>query len=204
MTQIFLEDGRLVPVTVLIAGPCSVVQVKTAKDDGYDAVQLGFEDKKRRVSKPLAGHFKKSGVAPKRILREVRLNAASNLKAGDSVDVKIFDAVKRVDVIGISKGKGFQGTIKRHHFTRGPASHGSMNVRQPGSIGASADPSRVMKGMRMGGHMGHMRTTVKNLEVVHIDPENNLLLVKGSVPGPNGSHVMVRKTRMRKKAKPND
>ncbi len=198
MTQIFMEDGRLVPVTVLRAGPCQVVQVKTEDSDGYHAVQLGFEDKPRNTTKPLLGHYKKAGVAPKRILREVRLREAGDLKPGDSVGVDIFSEIKRVDVTGITKGKGFQGTIKRHHHSRGPASHGSKNVRRPGSIGASATPSRVVKGVRMAGHMGHAKRTVKNIEVVQVDTENNLLLVKGPVPGPNGTHVIVRKTNVLK------
>ncbi len=198
MTQIFTEDGRLVPVTVLRAGPCRVVQVKTEKNDGYYAVQLGFEDKPRNTTKPLLGHYKKAGVPPKRILREVRTGEAGGLKPGDNVGVDIFNEVKRVDVTGITKGKGFQGTIKRHHNSRGPASHGSKNVRRPGSIGASATPSRVMKGVLMAGHMGHAKRTVRNIEVVQIDVESNLMLVKGSVPGPNGTHVIVRKTNVLK------
>ncbi len=200
MTQIFAEDGRLVPVTVLQAGPCSIVQVKDEESDKYCAVQIGFDDKRGKVTKPLAGHFKKAGVTPKRLLREVRLEEVGDTKPGDSITVEIFNEVKRVDVTGITKGKGFQGGVKRHNFACGPHSHGCRNVRRPGSIGCSATPARVLKGTKMPGHMGHVKRTVKNLEVIDIDAENNLLLVRGSVPGPNGSNVIVRKTNVYKKA----
>jgi large subunit ribosomal protein L3 len=198
MTQIFTDEGRLVPVTVVYAGPCAVVQVKDAEKHGYQAVQLGFEEKRKNVSKPLRGHFEKSGVKPMRVLREVRVDGKCELKPGDTVGADIFEGVRFVHVTGITKGKGFQGTVKRHHKTRGPESHGSMNVRQPGSIGSSAFPSRVMKGMRMSGHMGHVRCTVKNLEVVKIDKESNLILLKGSVPGPNGGHILIRKAKAKR------
>lgn len=197
MTQIFTDEGRLVPVTVVHAGPCAVVQVKNAEKDGYQAVQLGFEEKTKNVAKPLKGHFEKGGVKPMSILREVEVEGECTLKPGDTVGADIFEGVKYVHVTGITKGKGFQGTVKRHHKTRGPESHGSMNVRQPGSIGSSAFPSRVMKGMRMSGHMGHVRCTVKNLEIVKIDKEGNLLLIKGSVPGPAGGHILIRKAKVR-------
>lgn len=202
MTQVFAEDGTMVPVTVVQAGPCRVVQVKNIECDGYNAVQLGYEEKKKNVNKPLAGHFKKAGVAPQRILREVRLQEATDLKQGDTVGVDIFSEIKRVDVTGITKGKGFQGGIKRHHFSRGPGSHGSKNVRRPGSIGCSATPSRVIKGMKMAGHMGNDQRTVKNLEVVQVDSENNLLLVRGAIPGPTGGHVIVRRTNVYKGSQP--
>jgi len=198
MTQIFTDEGRLVPVTVVYAGPCSVVQVKDAENDGYHAVQLGFEEKRKNVSKPLAGHFKKGGVKPMRVLREVRVEGKCDLKPGDTVGADIFEGVRFVHVTGITKGKGFQGMVKRHHKTRGPESHGSMNVRAPGSIGSSAFPSRVFKGHRMTGHMGHVRRTVKNLEVVKIDKESNLILLKGSVPGPAGGHLLIRKAKEKK------
>lgn len=199
MTQVFTDEGMLVPVTVVQTGPCAVVQVKTVENDGYQAVQLGFEEKRKRVKKPAKGHFDKHGLKPNRVLREVRVEGECGLKPGDTIGADIFEGTKLVHVTGISKGKGFQGTIKRHHFTRGPASHGSMNVRQPGSIGSSAFPSRVFKGMRMGGHMGNDRRTVKNIEVIKVDKESNLLLLKGSVPGPAGGHLIIRKADVRKK-----
>jgi large subunit ribosomal protein L3 len=192
MTQIFTDEGRLVPVTVVHAGPCAVVQVKDAEKDGYQAVQLGFEEKRKN------GHYEKGGVKPMRVLSEVRFEGKCELKPGDTVGAGIFEGVKFVNVTGITKGKGFQGMVKRHHKTRGPESHGSMNVRQPGSIGSSAFPSRVFKGHRMTGHMGHTRCTVKNLEVVKIDKESNIILLKGSVPGPSGGHLLIRKAGIRK------
>ena len=204
MTQIFAEDGKIVPVTVLQAGPCEIVQVKTQDTDKYCAVQIGFGDKKRNVSKPLTGHFKKAGVEAKRVLREVRLEDTGELKTGDRVGVEIFNETKRVDVSGITKGKGFQGQIKRHNFSRGPAGHGSKNVRRSGSIGCSASPARVFKNMKMAGQMGNVKRTIRNLEVIEIDAENNLLLVKGSIPGPNGGHVIVRRTNIIKKSQPNN
>jgi large subunit ribosomal protein L3 len=197
MTQIFTDEGRLVPVTVINAGPCAVVRVKDVEKDGYQAVQLGFEEMRKNVSKPMKGQFEKAGVKPMRILQEVRVDGKCELKPGDTVGADIFEGVRLVHVTGITKGKGFQGVVKRHHKTRGPESHGSMNVRQPGSIGSSAFPSRVMKGVRMAGHMGHVRCTVKNLEVVKIDKESNLILLKGSVPGPNGGHVLIRKAKVK-------
>ena len=204
MTQIFAEDGRLVPVTVLQAGPCEIVQIKSEETDKYCAVQLGFGEKKRNVSKPLEGHFKKAGVDAKRVLREVRLDDSGELKVGDKVGAEIFSEIKRVDISGITKGKGFQGPIKRHNFGRGPAGHGSKNVRRSGSIGCSASPARVFKNMKMAGQMGNVKRTIKNLEVIEVDAENNLLLVKGSVPGPNGGHVIVRRTNILKKSQSNN
>ncbi len=196
MTRVFTEDGRWVPVTVLEAGPCTVVQRKTVEKDGYEAVQLGFDAmKERRCTRPMLGHFKKAGLAPERTLRELRLDASEALKSGDEVRADLFRPGDRVDVTGTSKGKGFAGVQKRHHFRGGPASHGSMSHRRPGSIGASSDPSKVVKGMRMAGHMGSGRVTARNLEVVQVDPEKNLVLVRGCVPGANGGIVVLKKTR---------
>ena len=195
MTQLFSQDGTVHPATVLKAGPCVVSQVKTAAKDGYEAVQLGLvEAKPHKENKPTEGHFKKAGVPPARVIREVRLKVGGDpLKAGDQVNVSIFADGERVDVIGTSRGKGFQGVVKRHHFAGGRMSHGSMHHRAPGSIGASAFPSRVLKGMRAAGHMGSDRVTAKNLEVVRVDAENNVLVVKGAVPGAAGGYVMIRK-----------
>jgi len=198
MTQIFAEDGTVTPVTVIKAGPCVVIQTKSvAGRDGYNAVQLGLvEDKPIRlknVTKPLQGHFERSGVPPTRVLKEIRLTAEPEEAVGDQVKVDVFTDGDKIEVIGKSKGRGFAGTIKRHNFSRGPESHGSMNVRAPGSIGASAYPSRVVKGMRSSGHMGDARITVKGLTVAKVDAENNLLMIRGAVPGPNGSVVVVKK-----------
>jgi large subunit ribosomal protein L3 len=199
MTQVFRPDGQVVPVTVLKAGPCIVVQRKTPATDGYDAVQLGFMEyaKKSGVSKPAAGHLKKSGAEGVRFQREFRLEegTAGDLKAGDRVLVDEFKPRDKVDVIGVSKGRGFTGLVKRHHFRGGDESHGSMFHRAPGSIGASSFPSRVFPGMRMAGQSGMTRVTVRNLEIVEVDAEENVLLIKGAVPGPNGSYVMVRRVR---------
>lgn len=199
MTQIFREDGAVVPVTVLKAGPCVVVQRKTAAKDGYDAVQLGLVEfiKPNKMNKPMTGHFKKHGdVTPVRLLREVRLTPQGDeVKVGDKVLVNLFKPAEKVDVIGTSKGKGFAGLVKRHHFRGGAATHGSMFHRAPGSIGASAFPSRVLKGMRAAGHMGTDQVTVKNLQIVQVDVENHLLVVKGAVPGHRGAVVMVRKSK---------
>lgn len=194
MTQLFLEDGTLEPATVLQAGPCVVVQGKTAQTDGYEAVQIGFVDGKYRANKPTIGHFKKANVPPTRVRREVHVaKGAEAPAAGSQVLVSIFNQGERVDVIGTSKGHGFQGVVKRHHFRGGDKSHGSMFHRAPGSIGASSYPSRVLPGMRMHGHMGVDRITVRNLKVLKVDAENNLLLVKGAVPGANGGYVVIRK-----------
>ena len=201
MTQIFAEDGTVTPVTVIKAGPCVVVQTKSAAGrDGYNAVQLGLvEDKPIRlknVTKPLRGHFEKTGggLPPTRILRELRLAGEPNAAIGDQVKVDMFADGDKIDVVGKSKGRGFAGTIKRHNFQRGPESHGSMNVRAPGSIGQSAYPSRVIKGTRSSGHMGDARVTVQNLTVAKVDVDNNLLMVRGAVPGPNGGLVIVKKS----------
>jgi len=195
MTQLFDAEGVVYPATVLRAGPCVVAQVKTATSDGYEAVQLGLvESKPTRENKPSHGHFKKAGVPPARVRREVRVRAGGDpVKPGDEVNVSIFADGERVDVIGTSRGKGFQGVVKRHHFAGGRASHGSMFHRAPGSIGASSYPSRVVKGMRMGGHMGADRVTVRNVRVLRVDAQNNLLLVEGAVPGGPNSVVVIRK-----------
>jgi large subunit ribosomal protein L3 len=198
MTQVFRADGQVVPVTVLKAGPCVVVQRKTPATDGYDAVQLGFMEyaKKSGVTKPAAGHLKKSGAEGVKFLREFRLDGANgDLKAGDRVLADEFKPKEKVDVIGISKGRGFAGVVKRHHFGGSDDTHGSMFHRAPGSIGASSFPSRVFPGMRMGGHMGNARVTVRNLEIVDVDVEENVILVKGAVPGPNGAYVVVRRAK---------
>jgi large subunit ribosomal protein L3 len=201
MTQIFAADGTVTPVTVIKAGPCVVVQKKTAAGkDGYNAVQLGLvEDKPvklKNVNKPMRGHFEKTGngVPPTRILKEFRLeDSADPTNVGDKVLVDQFADGDRIEVVGRSKGRGFAGTVKRHHFNRGPESHGSMNVRAPGSIGQSAYPSRVIKGTRSSGHMGDVRVTVKGLTVARVDVENNLLMVRGAVPGATGSVVIIKK-----------
>lgn len=190
MTQVFTEDGRMEVVTVIEAGPVKVVQKKEKDRDGYDALQLGFDEirKQKNVSKPMSGHFKKTSAAPQRFLKEVRMEGFNE---GDDVTVDIFEKGEKVDVIGTSKGKGFQGVMKRHNFGGGPASHGSMFSRAPGSIGQSASPSRVWKGMRMAGQMGNKRVTVKNIEIYDINKDQNLMLVKGAVPGANGSYLVI-------------
>jgi large subunit ribosomal protein L3 len=195
MTQVFTDDGAVQPATVLKAGPCVVVQAKSVQTDGYESVQLGLvESKPTKENKPSQGHFKKAGVPATRIRREVAVAAGGDpVKAGDQVGVSIFADGERVDVIGTSRGKGFQGVVKRHHFGGGAGSHGSMFHRAPGSIGASSYPSRVVKGMRMGGHMGNTRVTVRNLKVVRVDTDNGLLLVEGSVPGGPNAIVIIRK-----------
>lgn len=194
MTQIFNEKGQVVPVTVIQAGPCVVVQRKTEATDGYEAIQIGFVDPQggKRASKPEKGHCEKHGVAPLRVLRELHVEAGDPTKAGDSVLVTSFEEKAKVHVTGISKGKGFAGVMKRHHFKGGRASHGSMFHRAPGSIGGSSYPSRVWPGMRMGGQMGSEQVTVRNLEVAKVDAENNLLLIKGAVPGPKGGYVVIK------------
>ncbi len=193
MTQLFTDDGAAVGVTVVEAGPCVVCQVRTEETDGYNAVQFGFGDKRDKlVTKPLRGHFAKAGTGNKRFLREERLDKPAELSVGDSIDVSIFNEGDVVDVVGTTIGKGFAGTIKRHGFARGPMTHGSMNKRSPGSIGASAYPARVFKGKRMAGHMGVRRHTVKNLRIIRIDPDANLLYIAGAVPGPKDGYVQVR------------
>ena len=211
MTQIFNEDGTLTPVTVLQAGPCVVTQIKTVENDGYDAVQVGFVDKKDKivnkdksgkkeivhrhgVTKAEQGHFAKAGVSGKRFVREFKFENASEYELAQEIKVDIFEAGDKIDATAISKGKGFQGAIKRHNQHRGPMTHGSKFHRHAGSNGAASDPSKVFKGKKMPGHMGHVKVTVQNLEVVRVDAENNLLLVKGSVPGPKKSLVTIRET----------
>ena len=196
MTQLLQDDGTMVPVTVVQAGPCVVVQKKTTLKDGYDAVQLGFVEfiKPKNVTKPMAGHFKKANAAPVRVLREMRTEGEAAMNPGDKVMVDMFNANEKVHVVGTSKGRGFAGFVKRHHFGGGRASHGSMFHRAPGSIGASAYPSRVLKGMRMAGHLGAARITVQNLQVARVDQENNLLYLRGAVPGPNGGYLVVEKS----------
>ena len=196
MTQLFAPDGTVVPGTVIKAGPCVVVQTKAVATEGYDAVQLGFvEERPARVRKPLAGHYKKADVPPTRVRREIKVaKGAEAPKAGEQVLLTgVFNNGDRVDVIGISRGKGFQGVVKRHHFRGGRATHGSMFHRAPGSIGASSFPSRVVKGMRAAGRMGGDRVTTRNLKVVQIDAENNLLVLRGSVPGAPGGYLVIRK-----------
>ncbi len=202
MTQLFREDGIVEPVTVIKAGPCVVVQAKTAARDGYEAVQLALvEERPARVSKPVAGSFAKAGVPPTRLRREVKVAPGGDaLKAGDQVRVTVFADGDRVDVIGTSRGHGFQGVIKRHHFRGGVATHGSMFHRAPGSIGASSYPSRVIKGMKAAGRMGGERVTTRNLRVAKVDAEQNLLLLRGSVPGAAGGYVIVRKAAAAKRA----
>jgi large subunit ribosomal protein L3 len=198
MSQVFRPDGQAVPVTLLKAGPCMVVQRKTPTTDGYDAVQLGLVEfiKPQRINKPATGHLKKAGAEGARFLKEFRLEAgAGDLKAGDQVLVGDFKPKDKVDVMGVSKGRGFAGLVKRHHFRGGEETHGSMFHRAPGSIGASSFPSRVLPGMRMAGHMGHASVTVRNLEVIDVDTEDNVLVVKGAVPGPNGGYVVVRRSK---------
>jgi large subunit ribosomal protein L3 len=196
MTQVFRPDGQVVPVTVLKAGPCVVVQRKTPATDGYDAVQLGLVEFARKRNKPITGHLKKAGADGVKYLREFRLKPGmGDPKPGDKVLVDQFQLAEKVDITGIGKGRGFAGTVKRYHFGGGDATHGSMFHRAPGSIGASSYPSRVVPGMRMSGHMGDDQVTVRNLEVVEIDLEDNLLLVKGAVPGPNGGYVIVRRAK---------
>jgi large subunit ribosomal protein L3 len=205
MTQIFEKDGTVVPATVIKAGPCVVVQAKTPQTDGYEAVQLGLVDETpAKADKPTMGHYRKAGVPPTRVRREVRLAPGGDaLKTGDSVLVNIFAAGDRVDVIGTSRGKGFQGVVKRHHFAGGAATHGSMFHRAPGSIGASSFPSRVVKGMRAAGRMGADRVTIHNLKVVSVDAENHVLVLCGAVPGaPNGILVVRRAVTKKPEPKP--
>lgn len=211
MTQIFNEDGSLIPVTVLQAGPCVVTQVKTMDNDGYSAVQVGFVDKKEKiinkdkggkkevihrhgVNRPLQGHFKKAGVSSKRYVRELKLENAEEFALGNEIKADIFEVGDRVDATAISKGKGFQGAIKRHGQHRGPMAHGSKFHRHQGSNGACSSPSKVFKGKKMPGHMGCVKVTVQNLSVVRVDAEKNLLLVKGAVPGPRKALVTIKET----------
>jgi large subunit ribosomal protein L3 len=196
MTQIFTAEGQVVPVTLVKAGPCVVTQRKTPATDGYDAVQLGLMEYAKKPNKPFAGHLKKSNAEGVKFLREFRLGyGAGDLKQGDRVLAEEFKPNDVVDVIGTSKGRGFQGVVKRHHFRGGDATHGSMFHRAPGSIGGSSFPSRVFPGMKMGGQMGAEQVTVRNLEIVSVDTEDNVIAVKGAIPGPNGGYVAVRRVR---------
>ena len=195
MTRMFTEEGRWIDVTLLEAGPCTVIQRKTKNTDGYDAIQVGFGEKKEsRCNKPAAGHFKKAGVEPKRVLREFRVDSDSELKSGDELRSDIFEVGDRVDVSGTTKGRGFAGVIKRHGFSGGPGGHGSHFHRTPGSIGQSADPAKVYRGKRMPGRMGNERKTTQNLEIVQVDSEKNLLVIRGSVPGATGGVVFVKQS----------
>ncbi|MCT4597388.1 MAG: 50S ribosomal protein L3 [Vallitalea sp.] len=192
MTQIFNEDGTLTPVTVLEAGPCTVTQVKTVENDGYSSVQVGFcERKEKHTNKPMKGHFDKAGVSFKKHIKEFRLENAEEFEVGNEIKVDVFEAGDKIDVSGVSKGKGFQGSIKRHNQSRGPMGHGSKSHRVSGSMGAASYPARVFKGKKLPGHMGAVNVTVQNLEVVRVDVENNLLLVKGAVPGPKKSVLTI-------------
>ena len=195
MTQIFNENGVLTPVTVLQAGPCVVTQVKTVENDGYSAVQVGFVDKREKlVSKPIKGHFDKAGVSYKRYVREFKLENADQYSVKDEIKAEVFVAGDKIDATAISKGKGFQGAIKRHGQSRGPMAHGSKFHRHAGSNGACSDPSKVFKGKKMPGQMGNKKVTIQNLEIVRVDAENNLILVKGAVPGPKKSLVTIKET----------
>ena len=195
MTQIFDEKGNVIPVTVIEAGPCVVAQVKTEETDGYNAVQLGFGDvKDKHINKPEAGHFAKAKLANKKHLREFRLDSIEGIKVGDEVKADVFVAGEKVDVQGTSKGKGFQGVIKRHGQSRGPMGHGSMYHRRPGSMGSTSTPGRVFKGKKLPGHMGVQTVTIQNLDVVRVDMDKNVLLVKGSVPGPKGAILKIKAT----------
>ena len=195
MTQIFDEKGNVIPVTVIEAGPCVVAQVKTVETDGYDAIQLGFgEVKDKHINKPEKGHFAKAGLEAKKHLREFRLESVEGVKVGDEVKADVFEAGEKVDVQGTSKGKGFQGVIKRHGQHRGPMGHGSMYHRRPGSMGSTTTPGRVFKGKKLPGHMGSQTSTILNLDVVKVDTDKNVILVKGSIPGAKKSIVRVRKS----------
>lgn len=196
MTQLFDENGKVIPVTVVEAGPCTVVQKKTVETDGYEAIQVGYGDVKiQRVNKPDAGHFKKSNVAPKKVLKEFRLEDLSEYKVGDTIKADVFAAGDKVDVVGTSKGKGTAGAIKRWNFSRLKESHGTGPVaRHAGSLGACSDPSRVFKGKKLAGHLGSERVTIQNLDVVKVDAENNLIAIKGAVPGPKGGIVVLADT----------
>lgn len=202
MSQVFRDDGRVIPVTVIEAGPCNVLQIKTKAKDGYDAVQIGFGEKKEKnVSKPDMGKFKKTKVTPKRYVREIRISADQKFELGQEVKVDVFAAGDAVDVVGTSIGKGFQGGMKRWHWHGGKKTHGSTSHRRVGSIGSSTTPGRVIRGHHMPGRMGGDTVTVQNLEVVKIDPENNLLIVEGAVPGPANSLLVIKKALKRAKAK---
>ena len=193
MTQIFDEKGNVIPVTVIEAGPCNVVQVKTVETDGYNAIQLGFGAvKENKVNKPIKGHFAKAKITPMKHLREFRVNDVSSVKVGDEIKADTFAQGDSVDIQGITKGKGFQGVIKRHGQSRGPMGHGSMYHRRPGSMGPTSTPGRVFKGKKLPGHMGHVTVTIQNLDVVRVDLDKNVILVKGSVPGAKGAILKIK------------
>ena len=193
MTQLFDEEARLVPVTVIEAGPCRVIQKKTADNDGYDAVQIGFGEKKEKhTTKPMQGHFKKAGTAYMKYLREFKLDNSAEMNVGDEIKADIFAVGDKVDVTGISKGKGYAGTVKRWGTHRGPMTHGSGYHRGPGSMGACSTPSRVMKGKKLAGHLGVEKVTVQNLDVITIDAEKNIIAIRGSIPGPKGGMVIIK------------
>ena len=195
MTQVFTEDGVVIPVTVIAAGPVAVVQKKTVENDGYEAIQVGFENaKEKAVTKPLKGHYAKAGVALKKVLREFRLDDCSTYNVGDQITAEVFAAGEKVDVTGTSKGKGFAGSIKRWGSHRGPMTHGSGYHRGPGSMGGCSDPSRVYKGKKLPGHLGNEQVTVQNLDVVKVIADKNLILVKGAVPGPKGGLLLIKNT----------
>ena len=195
MTQIFDENGYVIPVTVIEAGPCVVAQVKSEDNDGYNAIQLGFgEVKDKHINKPEKGHFAKSKLTAKKHLREFRTDSISDVKVGDEVKADVFTAGEKVDIQGLTKGKGFQGVIKRHGQHRGPMGHGSMYHRRPGSMGSTSTPGRVFKGKKLPGHMGVQTVTIQNLDVVRVDMDKNVLLVKGSVPGPKGAILKIKAT----------
>ena len=199
MTQIFDEQGKVIPVTAIEAGPCTVVQVKTVETDGYNAIQLGFGDvKEHKVIKPVKGHYTKVNLTPKKHLREFRVDSVQEVKVGDELKADTFVAGDKLDIQGTSKGKGFQGVIKRHGQSRGPMGHGSMYHRRPGSMGSTTTPGRVFKGKKLPGHMGHVTVTIQNLEVVRVDLDKNVVLVKGSVPGANGA-ILKLKTSVKSK-----
>ena len=193
MTQLFAEKGGVTPVTVIELGPCPIVQVKTPAKEGYAAVQIGFdEQKEHRMTNPLKGHFKKAGVNTQRVLREIRVDNTDEYKIGDALNVSVFDGVNKVHVTGVTKGRGFAGTVKRHGFSIGRKTHGSHSHREPGAVGQCATPARIFKGKKLPGQMGNVQRTTKNLKVVQIDTENNLLFVEGAVPGANNGIVFVR------------
>ena len=193
MTQIFDEEGKVIPVTAIEVGPCTVTQIKTVEQDGYSAVQLGFgEIKEKKLTRPAKGHFTKSNITPKKYLREFKLDQASELKVGDELKADVFEIGDKVDIQGTSKGKGFQGVIKRHGQSRGPMGHGSMYHRRPGSMGPTSTPGRVFKGKKLPGHMGVETVTIQNLEVVKVDLDKNVILVKGSVPGAKGAVLKIK------------
>ena len=192
MTQLFFDNGEFVPITVLLAGPCYVTQIKTDETDGYNAIQVGFWDKSKNILKPLQGIFSKAGVSPKRYLREFRFAEPKDYKVGDEIKVDAFSVGEFIDATGISKGKGFQGSIKRHGHRRGPMAHGSKYHRGVGSMSSTTTPGRVKKGKKMPGHMGYRRSTIQNLKIMRIDADKNLLFVKGSVPGPKNSLIFIK------------